>query len=121
MFLTVFLIYSLGLYKVESSNASFYLYSLYASSFIMHTKYQLKRTESSMAWLINAAQLEKFRRSQKSLIILDASLHLPATGRDARKEFIEKHIIDAHFFAMDEFSDPNTDLPHMLIKNESII
>jgi thiosulfate/3-mercaptopyruvate sulfurtransferase len=74
-----------------------------------------------MPWLINAAQVDKFRKSQKSLIILDASLHMPATMRNAQKEFEDKHIVGANFFDIDAFSDPNTDTPHMLIQNEQII
>ena len=73
-----------------------------------------------MPWLINAAQLDKFRKNQKNIIILDASFH-HAGGRNARQEYLEKHIIDAQFFDIDAFSDPNTDLPHMLIQDEKII
>jgi thiosulfate/3-mercaptopyruvate sulfurtransferase len=72
-----------------------------------------------MPWLINAAQVDKFRKSQKNLVILDASLH--HDGRNAKQEFSEKHIIEAQFFDIDLFSDPNTDLPHMLIQDEKLI
>lgn len=72
-----------------------------------------------MPWLINAAQLDKFRKSQKSLIILDASLH--HDERNGLTEFQEKHIIDAQFFDIDLFSDTTTGLPHMLIQNEQLI
>jgi thiosulfate/3-mercaptopyruvate sulfurtransferase len=72
-----------------------------------------------MSWLINAAQLDKFRKNQKNLIIFDASLHLDQ--RNPKQEFIEKHIIDAQFFDIDFFSDPNIDLPHMLIHDEKIL
>ncbi len=74
-----------------------------------------------MAWLINAAQLDKFRKNQKNLIILDASFHLGE--RNARQEFLDKHIIDAHFLDVDIFSDPNPDAahPHMLIHDEQRI
>ena len=72
-----------------------------------------------MPWLINAAQLDKFRKSQKNLVILDASLH--HNDRNALQEFNEKHIIDAQFFNIDLFSDPNTNLPHMLIRDEKLI
>jgi thiosulfate/3-mercaptopyruvate sulfurtransferase len=72
-----------------------------------------------MPWLINSTQLEKFRKNQKNIVILDASLHLD--GRDAKAEFIEKHIIDAQFFNIKEFSEPQTDLPHMLLMDEKKI
>ncbi len=72
-----------------------------------------------MPWLINAAQADKFRKSQKSLIFLDASFHMD--GRDGKKEYIEKHIVGAQFFDIDLFSDPNNPLPHTLIKDEKLI
>lgn len=74
-----------------------------------------------MAWLINSTQLEKFRKNQKNLIILDASFH--HGGRDAKQEFLDKHIIDAHFFDIDLFSDPSPTAPHphMLIQDEKRI
>src|SRR6185312_3004041 len=74
-----------------------------------------------MAWLINAAQLDKFRKSQKSLIILDASWHLPDSGRNAKQEFIEKHIADAQFFDLTLFNDPTNPIPNMLIHDENLI
>ncbi|MES2216849.1 MAG: rhodanese-like domain-containing protein [Pseudomonadota bacterium] len=76
-----------------------------------------------MPWLINAAQVDKFRKSQKSLIILDASWHMPDEGRDARTEFLENHIMGAQFFDIDAFSDPNPNAPHshMLITDEEEI
>jgi len=72
-----------------------------------------------MPWLINAAQLDKFRKNQKNLIILDASLHLH--DRDSKKEFIEKHILGAQFFPIEELSDPNALLPYTLLQNETLI
>lgn len=72
-----------------------------------------------MPWLINSTQLEKFRKNQKNLIILDATLHLD--GRDAKAEFIEKHIIDAQFFNIKDFCDPHTDLPNMVLLDEKKI
>jgi thiosulfate/3-mercaptopyruvate sulfurtransferase len=72
-----------------------------------------------MPWLINSTQLEKFRKNQKNVVILDASLH--TDGRDAKAEFIEKHIIDAQFFDIKDFCDPHTDLPNMLLMDEKII
>lgn len=74
-----------------------------------------------MPWLINAAQLDKFRKSQKNLIIFDATFFLADDTRDAKQEFSEKHIIDAQFFDINLFNDPNTDLPNMLIQDEKLI
>ncbi len=48
------------------------------------------------------------------IAILDASWHLPANGRDAKREFAEGHIPGAQFFDIDEISDTSSSLPHML-------
>jgi len=48
------------------------------------------------------------------LRILDASWHLPDTGRDARAEYAVGHIPGALFFDIDEVSDRKSPLPHML-------
>lgn len=74
-----------------------------------------------MAWLINAAQLEKFRKSQKSLIILDASWYLPKSGHDGRQEFLDKHIAGSSFFDITAFDDLSHEVPHMIIRDEKII
>lgn len=74
-----------------------------------------------MPWLINAAQLDKFRKSQKNVIIFDASYHMHDANRDAKKEFVEKHIIDANFFDLTFFDDPNNSIPHTLIQDEKIL
>lgn len=73
-----------------------------------------------MPWLINATQLDKFRKSQKNLVILDASFHLDDT-RNAKQEFIDKHIVDAQFFDIAEFCDPTSAIPNMLIQDEDVI
>jgi thiosulfate/3-mercaptopyruvate sulfurtransferase len=69
-----------------------------------------------MSWLINAAQFDKFRKNQKNLIILDASFH--HGDRKGQDEFLAKHIIGAQFFDVDLFSDPTSDIPHMLVQDE---
>lgn len=74
-----------------------------------------------MPWLINASQLDKFRKNQKNVIILDASWHLPAEGRNAYEEFLSKHIVGARFFDIDQFSDQESSLPNMLIRDETAI
>lgn len=74
-----------------------------------------------MAWLINAAQLDKFRKNQKSLIILDATFFTENENRNAEQEFAEKHIIDAQFFDIDILNDQNTDIPHMISHDEKFL
>jgi thiosulfate/3-mercaptopyruvate sulfurtransferase len=48
------------------------------------------------------------------LVVLDASWHMPATGRSAQAEYLEGHIPGAVFFDIDAVADHSTDLPHML-------
>lgn len=48
------------------------------------------------------------------LAILDGSWHLPATKRNAKREFTEGHIPGAQFFDIDEIADTASPLPHML-------
>jgi len=48
------------------------------------------------------------------LILFDASWHMPAAGRDAHAEFLERHVPGAVFFDIDAVADHSTDLPHML-------
>ena len=48
------------------------------------------------------------------IVVLDATLYLPNEGKDARAEFAAAHIPGARFFDIDEFADPDTDLPHMV-------
>ncbi|HEX7533040.1 MAG TPA: rhodanese-like domain-containing protein, partial [Methyloceanibacter sp.] len=48
------------------------------------------------------------------LVILDASWHMPAEGRDAHAEYLAEHIPGALFFDIDEIADTKSALPHML-------
>jgi thiosulfate/3-mercaptopyruvate sulfurtransferase len=61
----------------------------------------------STAWL--AAHL-----GQHHLVILDCSWYLPASGRDARQEYVHRHIPGARFFDADTVSDHQSSLPHMI-------
>ena len=58
-------------------------------------------------WL--AAQL-----GAEDLGVIDASWHLPPTGRIGREEFLTSHIPGAVFFDIDTVADTATGLPHML-------
>lgn len=48
------------------------------------------------------------------ICILDASWHLPATGRSGLDEFTEARIPRGQFFDINAIADRDTDLPHML-------
>jgi thiosulfate/3-mercaptopyruvate sulfurtransferase len=52
------------------------------------------------------------------LRVVDASLFLAEHGRDGRAEFETAHIPGAVFFDIDDISDSNSSLPHMLPRPE---
>jgi thiosulfate/3-mercaptopyruvate sulfurtransferase len=63
--------------------------------------------------LITAAALQR-RLADPELVLLDASWYLPASGRDARAEFLGCHLPGAQFFDLDAASEQDSSLPHML-------
>lgn len=63
----------------------------------------LKSTE----WL--AGELGK-----PNLVVVDGSYYLPTQKRDAKAEYLSRHIPGAVFFNIDAIADHSTDLPHML-------
>lgn len=74
-----------------------------------------------MPFLINAAQLDKFRKDQKNVVVLDATYFLPADNRNAREEYQQKHVGGARFFDITEFNDPHTTLSNLLTRDEAVI
>lgn len=48
-----------------------------------------------------------------AVVVLDATYHLPTTGRDARAEFEAERIPGARFFDVDGIKDSGNPLPHM--------
>ncbi|MDO5647342.1 3-mercaptopyruvate sulfurtransferase [Paracoccus sp. (in: a-proteobacteria)] len=64
------------------------------------------KTLVSTEWL--AAHL-----NDPDLRVIDASWHMPASGRDARAEYDAAHIPGARFFDIDAISDSRSKLPHM--------
>lgn len=74
-----------------------------------------------MVWLVNAAQVDKLRKDQKYVVVLDASWHLPEDNRDAAAEFAQQHLVGARFFDITSFNDPDSTLPNMLTRNEQYI
>src|ERR1700730_16824383 len=46
--------------------------------------------------------------------VIDATFFLPADKRDAKAEYLERHIPGAVFFNIDAIADHETNLPHML-------
>ncbi len=48
------------------------------------------------------------------IVVLDASMHLPGTGRDAHTEFLEAHIPGARFLDLASLKDETSDVPSAL-------
>lgn len=65
------------------------------------------------SWLVDTAWLATHLASP-DVVVLDASLHLPTSGRNARAEYETSHIPGAMFFDIDAVSDKTNPLPHML-------
>ena len=65
------------------------------------------KTLVSTDWL--AAHLKN-----PDLRVLDASMYLPGSDRDARAEYDAAHIPSARFFDIDDISDHRSELPHMV-------
>jgi thiosulfate/3-mercaptopyruvate sulfurtransferase len=64
-------------------------------------------------WLVETEWLAA-RLDTPGIVILDGSMHLPTTGRNARDEYLAEHIPGALFFDIDEIADGTSSLPHML-------
>ena len=56
---------------------------------------------------------------EPALTILDASWHMPATGRTGREEFLAAHVPGARFLDVDEVSDASDPAPHALPSAEA--
>ena len=54
-----------------------------------------------------------------SLKIIDATWHMPAQKRNSAEEYLNAHIPNSVFFDLDENSEKDTDLPHMLPKQKT--
>jgi thiosulfate/3-mercaptopyruvate sulfurtransferase len=64
-------------------------------------------------WLVDTAWLAS-HLSSPDVVVLDASLHLPTSGRNAKTEYTQAHIPGAVYFDIDAISDKANPLPHML-------
>ena len=54
------------------------------------------------------------RLGEAGLVVADATYHLPNTGRDAGREYLDAHLPGAVFFDVDAIKDPSNPLPHMI-------
>ena len=73
-----------------------------------------------MPWLINTAQLDKFRKNQKNVTILDASCYTPQ-DHEAKASFLQRHIPGARLFDFDVFRDKESGMSNMLTRDERVI
>ena len=64
-------------------------------------------------WLVETDWLAE-HLDAPGIVILDGSMHLPTSGRNARAEYLEEHIPGALFFDIDDIADEKSPLPHML-------
>ena len=51
---------------------------------------------------------------EPDLVVVDASWHMPASGRSGREEYLEAHIPGARFLDIDEVADKTNPAPHAL-------
>lgn len=72
------------------------------------------RTLVSTGWLAQ-------HLADPDLRLLDASWHMPGSGRDARAEYEAAHLPGARFFDIDAISDQRSALPHMAPPPEKFI
>ena len=64
-------------------------------------------------WIVETRWLAQ-HLDAPDIVVLDGSMYLPGSGRDAKAEYAQQHIPGALFFDIDEISDSSSSLPHML-------
>ncbi|MGI9483224.1 MAG: 3-mercaptopyruvate sulfurtransferase [Hyphomicrobiales bacterium] len=64
-------------------------------------------------WLVSTEWLAEHLNAP-DIVVMDASWHLPTENRNGKEEFLEEHIPGALYFDIDDLSDTDTELPHML-------
>ena len=62
----------------------------------------------------NLVSTDWLEKNLDNVRILDASWHMPNTGRKPLDEFLNAHIQNANFFDLDKTSNQTSNLPHML-------
>jgi thiosulfate/3-mercaptopyruvate sulfurtransferase len=70
-------------------------------------------TQAANNWIVETDWLAQHLGSP-GLVVLDASWHLPDSGRKAHDDYLNEHIPGALFFDIDDIRDETSDLPHML-------
>ncbi len=67
----------------------------------------------SSRWLKSTEWLAS-KLDQPGFTVVDGSYYLPTQNRDAKAEYLTRHIPGAVFFDLEAIADHSTDLPHML-------
>jgi thiosulfate/3-mercaptopyruvate sulfurtransferase len=69
--------------------------------------------DNAQKWLVETGWLAD-RLDAPGLVVVDGSMHLPTSGRNAKAEYLKEHIPGALFFDIDDIADEKSSLPHML-------
>jgi thiosulfate/3-mercaptopyruvate sulfurtransferase len=69
--------------------------------------------DGSDKWLVETDWLAE-RLKAPDIVVIDATLYLPTTPRNAYEEYRNAHIPGAIFFDIEELSDATNPMPHML-------
>lgn len=64
-------------------------------------------------WIVETTWLAEHLNAP-DVVVLDGSMHLPTSGRNARQEYAAAHIPGAQYFDIDAVADKANPLPHML-------
>ncbi len=70
-------------------------------------------TQDTIPSLINAAEAMQLSQTTRILFI-DATFHLPSSGREAAAEFLHEHIDGAVRFDLDQVSEQSSPYPHTM-------
>lgn len=70
-------------------------------------------SDQRQRWLVETAWLAE-HLDAPDIVVVDASWHMPDSGRDARAEYLEAHIPGAVYFDIDEIANRESDQPHTL-------
>jgi thiosulfate/3-mercaptopyruvate sulfurtransferase len=69
--------------------------------------------DGSSKWLVETEWLAE-RLKAPDIVVIDATLYLPTTPRNAYEEYRNAHIPGAIYFDIEELSDVSNPMPHML-------
>ena len=67
----------------------------------------------------NLVSTDWLEKNLDNVRIFDGSWHLPNSNRNALSEFQSAHIKNSNFFDIDNHSDHQSNLPHMLPKKDN--